>query len=270
MSADGLAMTHIADWVTTSASILRREQPRRPTTLYQTSLMSALLAGVYDGETTVGELLTHGDFGLGTFDHLDGELVIVDGSAYHLHSDGTATTASTDEVTPFAAVIPFEADITFPLDGICTRKQLVGEIERHLPSANLMYGIRIDALFRSVTSRTVKEQHRPYPPFTEVANDEVIATAAPTIGTIAGFRMPSFEEGISVAGYHLHYVSNDREVGGHNLDFTAAEGTVSVCVISDMHLQLPRTAPFLTADLDQADQKRQIEQAEGGSTGDPR
>lgn len=43
--------------------------------IYQTSLMSALLSGVYEGNTTIADLLTHGDFGLGTFNELDGELI---------------------------------------------------------------------------------------------------------------------------------------------------------------------------------------------------
>ncbi len=43
--------------------------------IYQTSLMSALLSGVYEGETTIADLLAHGDFGLGTFNELDGEMI---------------------------------------------------------------------------------------------------------------------------------------------------------------------------------------------------
>ncbi len=46
--------------------------------IYQISLMSALIDGVYEGETTIAELLKHGDFGLGTFNHLDGELIAFD------------------------------------------------------------------------------------------------------------------------------------------------------------------------------------------------
>lgn len=49
--------------------------------LFQYSTLEALLGGVYDGEVTVGELLTHGDFGLGTFNSLDGEMIILGESA---------------------------------------------------------------------------------------------------------------------------------------------------------------------------------------------
>lgn len=36
--------------------------------------LSALLQGDYDGEITYGELKKYGDFGLGTFNSLDGEM----------------------------------------------------------------------------------------------------------------------------------------------------------------------------------------------------
>jgi alpha-acetolactate decarboxylase len=67
--------------------------------------MAALLDGIYDGDVTIAELLTHGDFGLGTFNHLDGEMVVLDGICHHLRSDGSACVASAGDRTPFAAVI---------------------------------------------------------------------------------------------------------------------------------------------------------------------
>src|ERR1700760_964701 len=80
--------------------------------VYQTSTMGALLEGIYDGDVTIAELLTHGDFGLGTFNHLDGEMVVLDGVCYHLRADGTATVASDNDLTPFAVVLPFHPNIT--------------------------------------------------------------------------------------------------------------------------------------------------------------
>ncbi len=61
--------------------------------LYQTSLMSALLSGVYEGNTTIADLLTHGDFGLGTFNELDGELIAFSSEVYQLRADGSARKA---------------------------------------------------------------------------------------------------------------------------------------------------------------------------------
>ena len=52
--------------------------------------MSALVDGIYDGSVTVAELLEHGDFGVGTFNHLDGEMVVNEGVCFHLFSSGEA------------------------------------------------------------------------------------------------------------------------------------------------------------------------------------
>src|ERR1700748_121417 len=79
-------------------------------TIYQTSTMAALLDGIYDGDVTIAELLAHGDFGLGTSTHLDGEMVVLDGTCYHLRADGSATVAAPGDLTPFAVVTQFTAD----------------------------------------------------------------------------------------------------------------------------------------------------------------
>nr|MBS9408302.1 acetolactate decarboxylase [Streptococcus oralis] len=42
--------------------------------VYQTSTMLALLDGIYDGVISFEELKERGDFGIGTFDQLDGEM----------------------------------------------------------------------------------------------------------------------------------------------------------------------------------------------------
>ena len=76
----------------------------RARTLYQTSTMSALVDGIYDGSMTIAELLEHGDFGVGTFNQLDGEMVVNEGVCFHLFSSGEARVASPHDLTPFAAV----------------------------------------------------------------------------------------------------------------------------------------------------------------------
>ena len=55
--------------------------PARASEVYQISTISGLLAGGYDGDTTVGELVWHGGFGLGTFNGVDGEMMVGSGGA---------------------------------------------------------------------------------------------------------------------------------------------------------------------------------------------
>ena len=76
-------------------------------TLFQVSTTGALVQGVYKGAVTVGELRKHGDFGLGTFEGLDGEMVVVDGRFYQVQSDGRITEPPDAAPVPFAVVTTF-------------------------------------------------------------------------------------------------------------------------------------------------------------------
>ena len=45
-----------------------------PVKLFQYNTLGALMAGLYGGSFTIGELLEHGDLGVGTLDSIDGVL----------------------------------------------------------------------------------------------------------------------------------------------------------------------------------------------------
>jgi acetolactate decarboxylase len=232
--------------------------------VYQTSTMGALLQGVYDGEVTIRELLRHGNFGLGTFNRLDGEMLVLDGVGYQLRSDGSATIADPEQKTPFAAVTWFHADHTLEVSEPCDRAAVQARIDGALESTNLMVAVRVVGHFSLMRTRTVTEQHQPYRPFTEATKDQQEVTFTGVTGTLAGFRMPEFEQGISVAGYHSHFINEDREHGGHALDYRLVRGTVEISVRSELHLSLQRTPEFLSAELTGADIDDQIRQTEGG------
>ena len=231
--------------------------------VYQTSTMGALLDGVYEGDVTTRELLRHGDFGLGTFNRLDGEMLVLDGVCYQLRGDGSAKIAGPDEMTPFAAVTWFHADHTIDLPATCDRAALKALIDDSLESTNLMVAVRITGDFSMIRTRTVTEQHQPYRPFTEATRDQQELMFVDVTGTLAGFRMPEFEQGISVAGYHSHFIDQDHQHGGHALDYRLARGIVEISVRSELHLTLQRTPQFLGAELNGADVDSQIRQTEG-------
>jgi acetolactate decarboxylase len=231
---------------------------------YQTSTMAALLDGIYDGDVTIAELLTHGDFGLGTFNHLDGEMVILDGICHHLRADGSASIAASDDQTPFAAVTWFKPEITIPVSSPASRRELVTVIDVATKTANLIHAIRIDGSFSQVRTRTVMAQRPPYPPLTQATANEPLTDFGHTAGTLAGFRTPDYEQGISVAGYHLHFINQPRTRGGHCLDYEIERGEIRISTSSELHLSLPRNEAFLNADMSLQDVTRQIRQTEGG------
>lgn len=237
--------------------------------VYQFSTISALLEGVYDGDVTVAEILRHGDFGLGTFNHLDGEMVILDGICYRLRADGTATRAAPTDRTPFAAVTRFHADFEIEIQSPSAQTQVLSTIDRKIESANLIYAIRVAGRFSDLHTRTVMEQQPPYPPLTEATEGQAETRFTDVTGVLAGFRTPQFQQGISVAGYHLHFLNSDRTSGGHVLDFTLEHGQVAVSGASQLHLSLPTSGAFLDAQLSGDDLSERISKAEGGRPDGP-
>ena len=240
-----------------------RHSPAAAAEVYQTSTIAALLDGIYDGDVTIAELLTHGDFGLGTFNHLDGEMVVLDGVCHHLHSDGSASIAAPDDQTPFAAVTWFKPETTITVSATAGRSEIVALIDRAVQTANLIQAIRIEGTFATVKTRTVEAQTRPYPPLTEATADEPITEFHDVAGTLAGYRTPDYEQGISVARYHLHFINQARTKGGHSLDFELTEGQIAISTSSELHLSLPRTQAFLDANMSLANVADQIHQTEG-------
>ncbi len=246
-----------------AATLLAHLADRNDDEVYQFSTIGALLEGVYDGDATIADILRHGDFGLGTFNHLDGEMVILDGTCYRLRADGSASRAAPTDRTPFAAVTRFHSDFEIEIQTRTDRAEVAGAIDRQIESPNLIYAIKITGHFSELRTRTVMAQQPPYPPLTQATEEQAETVFTDVDGTVVGFRTPDYEQGISVAGYHLHFLNSDHTGGGHVLDFSLERGEVAVSGASQLHLSLPTSGAFLGAQLSGADVAERISKAEG-------
>ncbi|MED3963057.1 acetolactate decarboxylase (plasmid) [Niallia taxi] len=231
--------------------------------VYQVSTMTALLDGVYDGDFSLGEIHEHGDFGIGTFNKLDGELIGFDGEFYRLRSDGTATPVKEEDKSPFCSITFFETEITHRVNRQLTLEELEQELDKLLPSKNVFYAIRMDGVFKKVQTRTVEVQEKPYVPMIEAVKTQPIFDFENIEGTIAGFRTPQYAHGIAVAGYHLHFIDKNRSTGGHVFDYTVENATIRISKKQYLNLRLPETEEFFKADIDRADLASDIAEAEG-------
>ncbi len=219
--------------------------------LFQTSTLQALMGGVYDGDLTYGQLARHGNFGLGTFNALDGEMIALNGKFYQVRSNGRVYPVKPSMKTPFAEVTFFKANRTYLLKQPLTYRQLTDYITTLLPSPNLIYAIRIEGFFPYVKIRSVPRQGKPYPPLAEVAKKQSVFELSKVKGVIVAFRYPQYLAGVNLAGYHCHFISADRRHGGHLLACRVERATVAVDVIPDLYLRLPETKAFLRQDLSQ-------------------
>ena len=230
-------------------------------TVTQISTIDALLAGAYDGQMTVGELLTHGDLGIGTFDALDGEMIVIDHQAYQARADGTVHLTPSDTATPFASVVNFKADTTTGLKGALTEKMFQATADKLAPNQNLFLAVRFDGTFPSMKVRSVSKQEKPYPPLAEAVQHQAVFEYTNVAGTVLGFRCPAFVKGVNVPGWHLHFISKDRKIGGHILGFTAAGGNLRLDTCDRFYMILPEQQQFSILDLSQ-DRSKELEKVE--------
>jgi len=217
--------------------------------IVQVSTINALISGIFDGDTTLRELKQYGSFGIGTINHLDGEMLMLDGVSYQITADGEVHQLPPDTKTPFAAVTDFHSDSVTTATNIESFDALQKAIDADLPSPNLFYAIKITGTFPEMKVRSVPRQTQPYRSLTDVVKDQSLFTYQNTSGTVVGFRCPPFVQGINVAGYHLHFLSADKRQGGHVLGFKIESGRTEIDVLPDFKLILPDSSAFLKADL---------------------
>jgi len=254
-------------------------------TLTQFSTINALLAGVYDGPASIAGLKDAGDAGLGTFNALDGELIMVDGVVYQIAHDGTVRVMDDDARTPFAVACAFQPQKQFPMwvvtsfeDFDSRWRQLAINPEAVPPSPppplseNYFYAVRIEGRFASVRARSVPKQARPYRPLAEVVAEQNVFDFLAIDGVMIGFYCPAFAQGLNVPGWHFHFISDDRQRGGHVLDFSIekmGDAIVAWQKLNRLDLRLPEDPAFATVDLT-PNRAAELESVERGRASPPK
>ena len=182
--------------------------PVEKNNLFQVGTFSSLAQGVYDGDYNYKRLMQHGDFGLGTFDGLDGEMVAIDGNFYQFPASGKLILVKPTQTTPFAEVIFFKPSLYESLESIPSYSDLYNVIKK-LPNKNIPYAIRIDGEFNAIKLRSFYKQKKPYPILSEAAKGQVIFHLQQVTGSMVGYWFPNYWDGIAVPGFHLHFVTTD-------------------------------------------------------------
>ncbi|HMK34981.1 MAG TPA: acetolactate decarboxylase [Desulfomonilaceae bacterium] len=206
---------------------------------YQVFTITSLKQGLYGGTVAFSEVKKFGDFGLGTLEGLDGEMVALNGLFFQVKTDGKPYEISDTAKTPFALVTFFRPDKTVTLPGTRSLDDLQQALDKILPSSNLPYAIRIRAKFHYMKARSVPAQKTPYPELSVALKDQVIFEWHDLEGTLVGFRFPDYMDGVNVAGYHFHFLDADLKTGGHVLDCSTVSPEVESCTLGDFRIILP-------------------------------
>jgi acetolactate decarboxylase len=224
-----------------SAEVPRKQRPP----VFISSPLAALVEGIYRADTTIGRIRQKGNFGIGTFNDLDGEMVFLDGTVYCLRPQGDAEVIGDDVRTPFALVTQFEGDTQEHFDKPVAEADFEDALLDLIPSTNLMYAFKIEGRFSYVRARSVPKQNN-YLPLAEIAQLQTVFEFHDVAGVIVGFYTPDFLSGVHMVGLHLHFITADRKHGGHLLGAAPDDVTVSLQHAPSIELGLPMTLDFLT------------------------
>ncbi len=215
--------------------------------LFQSSMINALDKGIAEGEMTIKDLKQHGDFGLGTFNAIDGELIGLDGTFYRMDVDGVAQPADDSLKTPYAFTTFFEPDKRVSLDAIEGYKALKQQLDNLLPTKNIFYAIKITGTFKYIKTRSIAKHNRPYPNLKEMFKTQTLTEFRNVQCIFVGFRCPSYVK-VSSPGYHFHFITEDRKAGGHVLECHLEKAVVEIDYTPSYQLELPESEEFFRAE----------------------
>ena len=223
--------------------------------MYQVSTLQALALGYSKAVINAGELLQEGDTGLGTFEDVNGEMIVMDGHCYRADQSGCITMVAPETGVPFAAVAKLYGEQQFLLRNMPDFASLQTELTRRIEEVfglNSMHIVRIDGEFEKVDARSEAPYRSHHIALKEILGQTQKAFLFENIcGSLVGVYFPDYMDGINMPGWHLHFLSEDRTKGGHVFDVCVREGKAKVDKISSILINLPEEPAFDTYSLKQ-------------------
>lgn len=207
--------------------------------LFQYSHLEAFDKLVYDGSMSIADLRAYGNFGLGCFNKLNGELIAFDNRFFHATADGTVRRAAEQSLVSCAYMQRFLPLFTLSEQsiGYTTLLDAIKKVYAHIGQP--FFAIRLDGRFSCVRVRSIPPQSEPYPTISEIVEQQMLFEYHDVMATMVGFFFPSYVQGLTFQGFHLHFITDDEKHGGHVLDFDAVEVKIEIDPIESYHLVLP-------------------------------
>lgn len=216
--------------------------------IFQVSTSTALVAGVDQGAVSSRTLLEHGDFGLGTFQGKDGEMLVLDGAIYQVHGNGSVERRQDEFRIPFAVVAFFQEEKAIQTGTVPSLKDLESACDPYRESENLFYAMRVEGTFKKVHARALTAAAAGAN-MLDAAKAQAEFHFTDIEGTMVCFWSPAYSGAFNVPGYHFHFLSKDRTKGGHVLDCSANSLRVGIQMLCEYDVRLPDQGKFLSSDL---------------------
>ena len=221
-------------------------------TIYQVALLQSLTQGYYDGIIKVSELKEHGDTGIGTFEGVNGEMIVIDGKVYQALGDGTVQEAADDETVPFSNVTFFDSDISVDMKDISDMASLKSELDKTVAEKgkNMFYVVKVSGTFEKMLVRSELKQEKPYKSLDKaLETDQREFNYENITGTVVGLYCPDYMGGLNAAGWHFHFISDDRTKGGHMLELSFKEAKAELDMTPEFDLELSDNNDFQSMEL---------------------
>ena len=221
-------------------------------TIYQVALLQSLTQGYYDGIIKASKLKEHGDTGIGTFQGVNGEMIVIDGKVYQALGDGTVKEAADDETIPFSNVTFFDSDISVDLKDIKDMASFKSELDKTVneKGKNMFYMVKISGTFEKMHVRTELKQEKPYKSLDKaLETDQREFNYENITGTVVGLYCPDYMGGLNATGWHFHFISDDRTKGGHMLELSFKEAKAELDLTPEFDLELSDNSDFQSMEL---------------------
>ena len=239
--------------------------------IYQVALLQSLAQGYYDGIVTVEELKKHGDTGIGTFEGVNGEMIVLDGTVYQAIADGSIVVPADEETIPFSNVTFFDVDKTLQLTDIRDMEELQETMNSVVGDCgeNFFYMVKIEGTFDYIKVRSEYKQEKPYLPLDEaLALDQTEFDYEDIRGTMVGLYCPDYMGDLNSVGWHFHFINEDRTRGGHVLQVSVKEAEAAFDLSDGFEMTLSSDSLFqsmeLAKDMDEAIHRAETATTEKG------
>ncbi len=206
--------------------------------IFQYSTKNGLLKNDYVGTLTVNEIKKNGDFGLGTFNMVDGEMVIQNGNVYQVLTNGKINDMPAKALSPFVVTKFFIPDTSFSLPKNISLDSAKTLLELLVKKYDTPLAIRITGEFQSLKSRSVDKVESLSVSLAEIVANQTEFNFTNVSGTVIGFWYPDYFDGVNFPGFHLHVLLDNLSGGGHLLNCTFGNVTVEIDFASGVNVAL--------------------------------
>lgn len=195
---------------------------------------------VFVGDVKLSEVIAHGNFGIGTFNNIDGEMIALDGTIYRTMADGSAEAVhDLDEKTPYAIITQFKPDIHRTIGPANLSEVLAAIDAMRADLGENIVSVEVTGTFRWVRTRAPEPSYPPYKDLEEIIADQPNTTLNGIAGDIVGFYTPHFLGELGVPGYHLHFIDESRRFGGHLQDAYLDDGVIKLQCLEELKVVRP-------------------------------